>query len=221
MRTYLNRLCVILIGAYLLSSCGTLIGGSRYYAHVEVKGRPEAQIYYRGVPVGKGAALLKLKRAHANRLSLLVKQDGCEDQVFTFQSRTFRGVPLVVDLLWALPYVVVSGVFLIVDLGTGSYWKPNSSERGIEKMNYKNYHYTLDYHGCPVEQKLPEPPKQDQDSVLIDHVYLKNGSIIKGTVVEMVPNVQIKIETRDGSIFVYKMEEVEKMTKEKVVRKGF
>ncbi|MDH6341960.1 hypothetical protein M2480_000622 [Parabacteroides sp. PFB2-12] len=45
-------------------------------------------------------------------------------------------------------------------------------------------------------------------------VYLKNGSIIKGLVIEQVPNESLKIQTADGSIFVYKMEEVEKITKE-------
>ena len=47
-----------------------------------------------------------------------------------------------------------------------------------------------------------------------DVVYLKNGSIIHGTIIEQVPSVSIKIKTRDGNIFVYKIEEVAKMTKE-------
>ena len=45
-------------------------------------------------------------------------------------------------------------------------------------------------------------------------VYLKNGSIIKGTVIEQVPGVSIKIQTGDGSVFAYNMSEVEKITKE-------
>jgi len=48
----------------------------------------------------------------------------------------------------------------------------------------------------------------------IDVVYLKNGSILKGMIIEQVPNVSLKIQTNGGSIFVYKMEDVEKMTKE-------
>jgi hypothetical protein len=49
-----------------------------------------------------------------------------------------------------------------------------------------------------------------------DVVYLKNGSIIKGTILEMVPNGNVKIETSDGSVFIYPMTEVEKTTKEEV-----
>ena len=49
-----------------------------------------------------------------------------------------------------------------------------------------------------------------------DTVYLKNGSVIKGVVIEQVPNKQIKIETSDGSVFVYGMDEIEKISKEKI-----
>jgi hypothetical protein len=47
-----------------------------------------------------------------------------------------------------------------------------------------------------------------------DILYLKNGSIIKGTIVELVPDKNVRIQTADGSIFVYTMAEVEKITKE-------
>lgn len=33
-------------------------------------------------------------------------------------------------------------------------------------------------------------------------VYLKNGSIIKGIIVEQVPGKSMKIQTKDGSLFV-------------------
>lgn len=47
-----------------------------------------------------------------------------------------------------------------------------------------------------------------------DVVYLKNGGVVKGLIVEQVPNQSIKIQTADGSIFVYEMKDIEKMTKE-------
>ena len=53
-----------------------------------------------------------------------------------------------------------------------------------------------------------------------DVVYLKNGSIVKGVVVEQVPNQSIKIQTSDGSIFAFDMSEVIKMTKEENIRRG-
>lgn len=48
----------------------------------------------------------------------------------------------------------------------------------------------------------------------IDVVYLKNGSIIKGIIVEQVPGKSLKIQTSDGSQFVYQIAEVEKFTRE-------
>lgn len=47
-----------------------------------------------------------------------------------------------------------------------------------------------------------------------DVVYLKNGSVIHGVIIEQVPNQEIKIQTKDGNIFVYKIDDVLKMTKE-------
>jgi hypothetical protein len=47
-----------------------------------------------------------------------------------------------------------------------------------------------------------------------DILYLKNGSIIKGTIIELVLDKTVKIQTADGSIFVFTMADVEKITKE-------
>ena len=47
-----------------------------------------------------------------------------------------------------------------------------------------------------------------------DVVYLKNGSVIKGVIIEFIPNEKVKIQTVGGSIFVYTMDEIEKITKE-------
>ena len=48
-----------------------------------------------------------------------------------------------------------------------------------------------------------------------DVIYLKNGSIIRGIITEQVPNVSYKIETADGSVFVYSADEVDKIAKER------
>jgi hypothetical protein len=60
----------------------------------------------------------------------------------------------------------------------------------------------------------PQSNTKPDNSQYVDVVYLKNGSVIRGMILEQTPNVSIKIQTKDGSIFVYKMEDVEKMTKE-------
>lgn len=47
-------------------------------------------------------------------------------------------------------------------------------------------------------------------------VYLKNGSVIRGVIVEQIPNKSIKIQTADRNIFVYEMDEIEKISKEDI-----
>ena len=50
-------------------------------------------------------------------------------------------------------------------------------------------------------------------STTVDILYLKNGSVIRGSIIELVPNATVKIRTSDGSLFVYKMDEVDKIEK--------
>ena len=47
-----------------------------------------------------------------------------------------------------------------------------------------------------------------------DVVYLKNGSIIRGIIIEQIPNQSIKIQTNDRNVFVFKYDEIEKISKE-------
>jgi len=44
-------------------------------------------------------------------------------------------------------------------------------------------------------------------------LHLKNGSIIRGVIIEIKPDSTVKINTRDGNIFVYQMREIEKIEK--------
>ena len=45
-------------------------------------------------------------------------------------------------------------------------------------------------------------------------VYLKDGSKVVGTIIEQIPNVNVKIKTKDGRILVYTLDKVKKITKE-------
>lgn len=50
-------------------------------------------------------------------------------------------------------------------------------------------------------------------------VHLKNGSVIRGVVIEQIPNKSVKVQTSDGSIFVYEYDDIEKISKEVSQRK--
>jgi hypothetical protein len=53
-----------------------------------------------------------------------------------------------------------------------------------------------------------------QDEPLEDVVYLKDGSIIRGVIVEQIPGESLLIRTRDGSQFRYRMDDVARIAKE-------
>ncbi len=54
----------------------------------------------------------------------------------------------------------------------------------------------------------------DQNKQLEDVVYLKDGSIIRGTIIEQVPGESLKIETTGGNVFVFSMKKIERIAKE-------
>ena len=54
----------------------------------------------------------------------------------------------------------------------------------------------------------------DSQTEYVDVVYLKNGEIRRGIIIEEIPFKQIKIKTKDGNVFVYGYDEIERKTKE-------
>jgi hypothetical protein len=68
--------------------------------------------------------------------------------------------------------------------------------------------------GLPSKGTGTNTNKNNENGEYIEVVYLKNGSIIRGVIIEQIPNVSLKIKTKDGNVFFYKMEDVEKITKE-------
>lgn len=53
-----------------------------------------------------------------------------------------------------------------------------------------------------------------QSDEMEDVVYLKSGHVFRGKILEQVVGQSIKIETRDGSVFVFPMDEVSRIAKE-------
>jgi hypothetical protein len=52
-----------------------------------------------------------------------------------------------------------------------------------------------------------------------DKLYLKNGSIIRGRILEVIPDSIVKIQTRDGNVFVYTISETSKISKDTTAEK--
>jgi len=54
----------------------------------------------------------------------------------------------------------------------------------------------------------------------VEVVHLKNGDVIKGTIIENVINEYVKIELQGGSILTFPYSDIEKISKETVQKKG-
>ena len=139
---------VVLFAAFsFLTSCATICGGNKYWAHVEVPDHPNASIKCNNEVKGKGSATFKVKRTQAKKLSIMVKDEGCDEQTFNYTKNTFRGWAFVGTIVtWTGSYYIPFG--LIVDLANGALVKPNVKEKGVSKIDYKNFKYTLEYNGC-------------------------------------------------------------------------
>ncbi len=47
-----------------------------------------------------------------------------------------------------------------------------------------------------------------------DVVYLKNGGVMRGTIIEMIPEKSVKLQTSDGNILVFSMSEIDRVAKD-------
>lgn len=144
----LKAVFVLLLASSIFSSCATIVGGSKYTANVIVTNNSNADIKYNGREYGTGSAYIRVPRNKANDLSFAIKQEGCEEQVFTYSSRVLRGWAIVGTLFTWTGYPLPIPYGLIVDLATGAVYKPDIKEAGIVKKDYRNFIYTIKYTGC-------------------------------------------------------------------------
>lgn len=56
--------------------------------------------------------------------------------------------------------------------------------------------------------------KVNTEKQMEDVIYLKNGAIVRGIIIEQVPNKSIEIKSNDNNYFIFKMDEVQKIAKE-------
>lgn len=199
----------------LFANCATICGGSRYYAHVVVKDKPNARIMYEGSLEGTGKAVISVPRKDIRRFSFTVQQDGCSEQRYQYKSRTFRGWALAGTLLtWTYGPIPIGA---IVDLSTAALWKPNVHERGIKKLDFKNFRYTVDYTAsCTTRAKTGTPvAAKDGEEKATDIIYLKNGNTARGTIIENTPNRQVQIRIEDGDIILYPAAEIDRIEQER------
>lgn len=147
-----------------LSSCATIIGGSKYNAKVIVRDHRNASIEYEGQRIGTGEGSVKIPRKDANKVVFRISEEGCETQTTQFNQRRFRAWSFVGTLLgWT---GVINGIpvpwGIIVDGATGSWWKPDINEKGVIKIDHNHFLYNIDYEDCQVRSQSKQ---QDEPTI--------------------------------------------------------
>lgn len=152
---------VVVIIAIFFSSCATIIGGANYYAKVQVPGYPNAQISVNGQYKGEGEALFEVKRKDADKLYITIQETNCEQETTIFTRKSFRGWSFVGSLLgWTTSIGAIPlPIGVLVDAFTGAWWGPDVREKGVVKLDYDNYLYSIGYNAIPTKEQVSIPVK--------------------------------------------------------------
>ncbi|MBK9628897.1 MAG: hypothetical protein IPO56_14710 [Flavobacteriales bacterium] len=163
----------------------------------------ELVAFHHKIPYGK-SALRKTGVELLDQLQRLSQYPlGPDDEYVDSQNATLRIMGIVLIIIGFILLLLVSWLIgLILLLG------------GIAMVVAGGNHKAAARAPAPAQKPAAEESKAEWQDV----VYLKNGSVIRGMIVEQVPNVSMKIMTADGSIFVYEMEQVSKITKEQKLK---
>jgi hypothetical protein len=192
------RLIPCLLAGAILAGCATITGGTRYNATIVVREDPSAEIIYQGQVLGKGSAVVQVKRSEADRFSYSVIKRDCEPVEFRYSSKAFRG--------WACfgSYMSFGLIGILVDALNGSLWRPDEREPGIQRMSARDFFYFPRLPECAPAEKKIQAEKPSASVV----VKLFNGRRLKGRIVENIPNQYLKIKTEDDVLHTIPQEEV-------------
>ena len=198
----------ILIIVSSVSGCATIFGGKTYHAYIVVKDRPEAEIYYKQSLRGRGLAEFEVPRSESGKFTVMLKEAGCPEQVFQFTSKKFRWISL-----FGIGYY---GIPTLYDIVVGSVWKPDEFEPGVAKVSYKSYSYLLEYTNCnnpqinksisPNSPSMDQPKKNEKVTI-----YMKNGMIFKGIIIEEKETDEIVIRTEDNTLQSLKKSRIDRI----------
>ena len=184
----------------LTTGCALITGGSSYYANIVLQAHPDAEIEFQGRIIGKGRAIMNVKRRDANKLQFTVKEEGCEPVPVSYLARDFRTGPFLWDyFLFSIPGLLIDGL-------TGAFWAPDTDNLGIQKLGPRNYLYLVSLPDCrPVRVK--EKAAQEEKTI-ISTITLFDGKIITGKILENSPGNYLKVQLSDKSIKTIDYEQI-------------
>lgn len=160
------------VTAFSFSSCATIIGGAKYNAKVQIPGHPDATISVDGQYKGQGEANFLVKRRDADKLSITVQEENCEPETTHFTRKAFRGWAFVGTLVgWTgiVPYTYIPLPWgVAVDGITGAWWKPDVNEKGVSKIDYDHFLYTINYKAIPKKDVVTNPKETSKEGSYSD-----------------------------------------------------
>lgn len=129
--------------AVLTSSCGVIIGGSKYRGTIMVKDHRNAEIFVNGKQIGIGQAEALLPRN--KDLVVEVRAEGCPNQTITYDKAFRTGIFILSGL--------TTGILgVIIDVSTGAVHKlDHKNDPAVTKITEKNYDIVVDYTDCKKE----------------------------------------------------------------------
>lgn len=128
----MRKLMFLLSFTVLLSSCATILDGSK--TRVKVYGSPtDAKIYYNGAFQGEGSQTIGVQKSAVNNgtAKIEVKREGFESAIITLNKKTRVGFVLL---------DVIFGVFpLVIDIATGNLTavRPGKVEYNLQKKTFE------------------------------------------------------------------------------------
>ena len=110
-----------------------------------------------------------VKRRDADKLEITVREENCEPETTRFSSKTFRGWSFVGTVLGWTGWIQGTYIFLpwgiVVDACTGAWWKPDVTEKGVSKIDYDNFLYTIIYNAVPKKEPMINPDETNKENM--------------------------------------------------------
>jgi hypothetical protein len=185
---------------FLSTGCASITGGSSYYASIVVNAKPDAEIEYQGQVIGKGKAMIKVRRARADRVLFTIREENCEPHPVFFNSKSFRTGALIGDLF-------IFGLFgVLIDGISGAFYMPDKNDFRVQKMGISSFLYLIDVPDCQPIRKKEKAAEEEKN--IISTITLFDGKIFTGKILENNPGNYIKVQLLDKSIKTIDSEQI-------------
>jgi hypothetical protein len=121
----ITKIVFIILSLVILNSCATIIGGKKNTISTKSVSPPEAKVYLDNKEVGQGVFKTRISKYDLQEGDiLLVKSEGYKTDTIVISRKASPWYT-------ALDFVSTLGVGLLLDVGTGNIYRPNTQKLDI------------------------------------------------------------------------------------------